>query len=100
MNSFLRKLRWLIQRSGKEAEVCQELRFHLEEETDQRHREGLPEDDAGYAARRELGNLALVEEDTRGAWGWTRLEQLARDASYGLRQIRRNLGFSAAAIAT
>ena len=30
----------------------------------------------------------------------TRLEQLARDARYALRQVRRNPGFSAIAIAT
>ena len=46
------------------------------------------------------GNLALVEENTRAAWGWTRLDQVARDAGYGLRQIRRNSIFSAVAIAT
>ena len=62
--------------------------------------DGLAEDEARWAARRELGNLALVEEDTRAAWGWTRLEQFARDAGYGLRQIRRNPAFSAIAIAT
>ncbi len=31
---------------------------------------------------------------------WTRLEQLARDVRYGLRQVRRNPAFSAIAIAT
>ena len=36
----------------------------------------------------------------RDVWGWTRLEQLARDAAYGLRQVRRNPVFSAIAIAT
>ena len=60
----------------------------------------MTEDEARWAARRELGNLALVEENTRAAWGWTRLEQLARDAGYGLRQVRRNPWFSAIAIAT
>ena len=33
-------------------------------------------------------------------WGWTRLEQLARDVGYGLRQVRRNPMFSGIAIAT
>jgi len=60
----------------------------------------LTEDEAQWAARREIGNLALVEEDTRAAWGWTGPEQLARDIGYGLRQIRRNPSFSAIAIAT
>ena len=100
MNAFFRKLRWLTERSDKEAELREELRFHLEEEAEQRHADGLTEDEAGWAARRELGNLTLVEENTRAVWGWTRLEQLARDVGYGLRQVRRNPGFSAIAIAT
>ena len=100
MNSFFRKLRWLAQRAHKEAELCEELQFHLDQEAAERQEDGLTEDEARFAARRELGNVALVAENTRAAWGWTRLEQLARDAAYGLRQIRRNSGFSVIAIAT
>jgi putative ABC transport system permease protein len=100
MNAFFRKLHWLRRRSAKEAELREELRFHLEEDAQQRQDDGLPESEARWAARRELGNLALVEEDTRAAWGWTRLEQFARDAEYGLRQLRRNPSFSVIAIAT
>jgi putative ABC transport system permease protein len=72
----------------------------LEEEAEESKEEGRGEGQARWAARRELGNLALVEENTPAVWGWTRLEQLARDAGYGLRQVRRNPGFSAVAIAT
>jgi putative ABC transport system permease protein len=100
MSSFFRKLRWLTERPDKESELEEELQFHLEEEAEQRQEHGSAEDQARFAARRELGNLALVAENTRAAWGWTRLEQLARDAVYGLRQIRRNPVFSAIAIAT
>jgi putative ABC transport system permease protein len=100
MNAFFRKLRWLIKRSDKEGELREELQFHLAEDAEERRAEGLPEDEARWAARRELGNLTLLEENTRATWGWTRLEQLARDAGYGLRQVRRNPGFSFIAIAT
>ncbi|HEV7499697.1 MAG TPA: ABC transporter permease, partial [Vicinamibacteria bacterium] len=100
MNSFFRKLLWLARRSDREAGLREELEFHLEEEAEERKREGLAEDEARWAAHRELGNLAAVEEDTRAAWGWTRLEQFARDAAYGLRQVRRNPSFSGIAIAT
>ncbi|PYT16365.1 MAG: hypothetical protein DMG59_10655 [Acidobacteria bacterium] len=100
MNSFFRKLRWLTRRSDKEAELREELHFHLEQEAEQRQDDGLTESEARWAARRELGNLALVEENTRAAWSWTRLEQFARDAGYGLRQMRRNPLFSGIAIAT
>ena len=100
MSSFFRKLDWLRRRADKEAELRAELRFHLEEEAEERRDRGLAPDDASAAARRELGNLALVEEDTRAAWGWLRLERCGRDVEYGLRQIRRNPSFSAIAIAT
>ena len=49
---------------------------------------------------RALGNIALVKEDVREAWGWARLEQFARDIRFGLRQVLRNPLFSAIAIAT
>src|SRR5690349_13634612 len=100
MNSFFRKLRWLTRRSEKEAELRDELVFHLEEEAEQRRDDGLTEDEASWAARRDLGNLGLVAENTRAAWGWTRLEQLAGDAGHTLRQLRRNPLFSGLAIAT
>ena len=100
MNSFFRKLRWLTRKSDKEAELREELNFHLEEEAEQRQRAGLTEGEARWAARRELGNLAVVEENARAAWGWTWLEQFWRDAGFGLRQVRRNPLFSGIAIAT
>ncbi len=46
MNSFFRKLRWLTQRSDKDAELREELQFHLEEEAEQRQEDGLAEDEA------------------------------------------------------
>jgi len=100
MNSLLRKLRWLTQRTDKEAELREELRFHVEEEAEQRRNGGLEEDAARFASRRELGNLALVQENTRAAWGWAPLEQLTRDAAHGLRQVRRGPLMSCLAIAT
>ncbi len=100
MSSFFRKLRWLTRRSDKEAELREELQFHLKEEAEAGEEDGLTADEARWAARRGLGNLTLVEENARAAWGWTRLEQFARDATYGLRQVLRNPLFSVIAIAT
>jgi hypothetical protein len=100
MNSFFRKLRWLTQRSQRKVELHEELQFHLDAEAEQRQADGSPKDEARWAARRELGNLALVEENTRAAWGWARVEQFARDAGHGVRQVRRNPLFSGLAIAT
>lgn len=80
MNSFFQKLRWLIRRPAREAQLRDELQFHLEAEAEEREANGLTRESARWAARRDLGNLALVQESTRTEWGWSRLEQFARDA--------------------
>ena len=49
-------------------------------------------------ARRGLGNLAIVREDTRAAWTWTLLEQLVQNLRYGVRMLGANKTFSALAI--
>ncbi len=100
MRALIRKLRWWIGRTDKEAELREELQFHLEEEAQEHREAGLSADEARWRAHRELGNLALVSENTRAAWGWVRWEQVAGDAAFGLRQVRRNPVFSGLAIAT
>ena len=100
MISFLRKLGWLTQRAGRDAELREELDFHLAQEAEARREDGSNEAEARWGARRDLGNLALVAEDTRAAWGWTRVEQFGRDVGYGLRQVRRNPSFAWIAVAT
>jgi macrolide transport system ATP-binding/permease protein len=97
MIPFFRKLRWLTQRDAREAELREELLFHLDEEADECKRDGLPEDEAQWAARRELGNLAIVQESTRAAWGWTLLQQLGQDIRYAMRTMLHNRAFTALA---
>ena len=94
IRTFFRKLRWLTQSGRKEAELREELQFHLEEEAEERRAEGLKEDEARRAARRELGNLTLVQENTRATWGWTILEQLAQDVRYAFRTMAANRLFT------
>jgi macrolide transport system ATP-binding/permease protein len=98
MTSFLRKLSWLLRRRVKDADLQDELQFHLDEETEERAAGGLPIDEARRAARLDLGNVAIVSEDTRAAWGWTLLEQLGQDLRYGGRMLVGNKVFSALAI--
>ena len=98
MTPCLRKLSWLARRRRKEAELEDELQFHLDEETDERIAGGLSIDEARRAARRDFGNLPIVREDTRVAWTWTLLEQLAQDLRYGVRMLAANKTFSAMAI--
>ncbi len=98
MKSFFRKLCWLTRRPAKEAELREELEFHLAEEANQREAEGLPKENARWAAHRELGNLTLVNENTQAVWGWSFLEQLLQDLRYAVRTMRHNRVFSVLAL--
>jgi len=89
MSSFFRKIKWLMVRRSKEEDLQAELQFHLDEETEER---------GAAAARRELGNIALVREDVREAWGWTFLEQLGQDIRYALRTLGGNRTFTVLAV--
>ena len=98
MTSFFRKLSWLRRRPSKEDELREELQFHLEEEAEERLAQGLADEEARRAALRDLGNVTLVQENTRAAWGWTVLEQLGQDLRYGFRTMARNRLFTLLAV--
>jgi predicted permease len=98
MNSFFRKITWLTRRPSKDAELREELEFHLQEEAGQRHAQGLTIEEAHRAARRELGNVTLVQEETRAAWSWTLWEQLLQDIRYAWRTMSANRSFTALAV--
>src|SRR5260221_4879260 len=98
MISLFRKFTWWVHRRRREDELREELQFHLANEADERHADGLTEDQARWAARRDLGNLTRLREDTRALWTWTLLEQLAQDLRHALRMLSAHKTFSALAI--
>src|SRR5438045_954802 len=98
MNSLVQKLRSLMHHRRKEEDLRDELQFHLDEETEERQAAGLPGDEARQAARRDIGSIALVKEETRAVWTWTYLEQLAQDCRYAVRTMAANKTFSMLAI--
>ena len=91
-------MRW--KRNRREADLERELRAHLELEAEEQEEAHLTPEEARFAARRALGNPALIQEDTREAWGGMRLDRFVQDLRYGCRMLKRKPGFAAVAILT
>jgi putative ABC transport system permease protein len=89
----------LFRRRSLEAEMAEEMRQHLERRMQEKIADGMPSDEARYAAQREFGGVAQVEELCRDARRFVWLEQFAQDVRYAARQLRRHPGFAVTAIA-
>ncbi len=95
--ALLRKLWWLLRRRQKEQELQEEMQFHIDEDIEERRASGRELHDAQYDARREFGNISLLQEQTRETWGWPFLDQFIQDSRYALRSLIANRTFTALA---
>jgi predicted permease len=81
-------------------ELSEEIRSHIEEKTADLVAGGMPQKEAVAAARREFGNVTLIEENGRDVWRWLSIENFLMDARYGLRMLRSNPVFTVVGLLT
>lgn len=60
--------------------------------------EGASSKEANAAARRQFGNMKLIEDENGEVWRWRFLEDFFMDVRYGARILRKNRGFTVVAI--
>ena len=100
INELGRRVRMLLRRDEFDRDLEEEMKLHMQLRAEEHAEHGVPARDAQAAARRRFGNVLLLREQSRDAWGWTWLEQLVQDVRYGLRNLLRTPGFTAITVIT
>ena len=89
-----RRFRSLVRRNRLEAELNEELRFHVEREVDQNIDAGIAPRDARLAALLELSGIEQIKEECRDMRRTQWLETLLQDVRFAARTFLRRPGFT------
>jgi predicted permease len=92
--------RVLTRRRDFEEGMSEELRFHIEQYTDDLVRSGMPREAAARMIRAELGSAINVKADCRQAFGVHFFDEFRRQLSYAARLLRKTPAFTATALLT
>jgi predicted permease len=90
----------LFSRRRRYDDLSASIQEHIEERTDELMEGGMPRALAEQAARREFGNVALLQERSREVWQWAALESILADGKLTFRRLRKSPGFAATVLLT
>ena len=68
-------IKQLFSRRRLYSDLSTEIREHLDEKVEELVADGMSREDATRAARREFGNVTLLEQRSREVWQWPSEEQ-------------------------
>src|SRR5262245_45585251 len=87
-------------RDALDRELATDMREHIELLARDFERDGLSPDDARDAARRRLGNVTRLREQSWDLSGFPAVDVVLRDLRYALRGLARAPGFTATVVTT
>ena len=93
-------LKQLFTRRRRYDELSESIREHLEEKIADLMDSGMTRGEAERSARREFGNVALIEERSREIWQWPTLESIYADLGYAARKLRKSPAFTITCLLT
>src|SRR6202522_2071216 len=96
-------MRWfqqLFPRRRRYDELHESIQEHLAEKIEDLVEDGMSRENAEQTARRQFGNVTLMEERSREVWQWPRWEAFLADLKFAVHQLFRNPGFTVTVIVT
>jgi putative ABC transport system permease protein len=93
-------LKQLFSRKQLDSDLSEELQAHLDEKVEELVADGMPREEAIYSARREFGNMHLIQQISREVWGWPSLESVLLDIRHALRAFSHSPVFTVVALLT
>lgn len=90
----------LFSRNRRYDDLSVSIQEHIEERTEELIEEGMARGRAEQRARREFGNVTLIQERSREVWQWPTLESLWADVKFAVRQMRKSKAFTITCLLT
>ena len=90
----------LFRRAPRDAELDEEIGFHIAEATARNMRRGMAANEARRAALAAFGGRAHWADETRDQQRSRLVDDFARDLQYGAHALRRHRGFAISAVLT
>ncbi|MCZ6674372.1 MAG: ABC transporter permease [Verrucomicrobia bacterium] len=100
LRSFIFQARGLFLNRHKQAELDEEVQYHVDLIRNDYLQQGMEPVQARKAALKEFGHEEIIKEDCREAWGAHWLFGMIKEFRLGLRLLWKSKGFTAAVVFT